>query len=368
MSNATITFPMLGDWFSFSGSNSFTIFGWTFYWYGVIIAVGFVLAVLYCCRRAKDFGIKVDDILDMLLLAVPLGIIGARAYYVIFNFSLYEDNWLDIFNIRKGGLAIYGGVIGAAIAVLIICRVKKISTGAMLDTGCFGLLIGQAVGRWGNFINREAYGSTTDVFCRMGLTTADGVTIYVHPTFLYESLWNVVGFILLHIYSKKGKRMFDGQLFLMYVGWYGLGRFFIEGLRVDSLYLFGTSLRVSQLLAALSVLAVVIILFIEKVFVYHDPAKLWVNRQAALAAAAEASGEDGSAETESAPEEEAEEDTAEAVVHSTILEPEIPDEEIVDAPVVEPIEVVLHDQDVPEADTDASGEKSEEPIDKSPSA
>ncbi len=273
MSGAAISFPLLGDW-SVCPANSFTLFGHTFYWYGVIIACGFLLAVAYCSRRCEGFGISQDDLTDNLLFAVPLGVIGARIYYVIF-FGHYDSFW-DMCKIWEGGLAIYGGVIAAVLTVFAVCRVKRISPLALLDTVSFGFLIGQSVGRWGNFINREAYGAETDIFCRMGLTL-DGETIFVHPTFLYESVWNLLGFIGLHILSKKTKRRFDGQYFLTYVAWYGLGRVWIEGLRTDSLYLGGTGIRVSQLLAgATFVLAVAVL----AVLLRRGPRKLWVEKQA----------------------------------------------------------------------------------------
>ncbi len=261
--NGTITFPMFGDSFAISGTESFTVFGLTIHWYGVIIAIGFLLAVLYVCRRSNDFGLTSDNLIDMLIWAVPAGIIGARIYYVIFDFSIYKDNFLDIFKIWEGGLAIYGGIIGSVIAAAIFAKVKKIPLGAILDLGGLGLLIGQTVGRWGNFINREAFGGETDIFCRMGLTDAAGNTIYVHPTFLYESIWNLLGLLLLHIFSKKGKRRYDGQLFAMYVAWYGFGRMLIEGLRTDSLYFFSTGIRVSQLLAGISVAVALVYLAIN---------------------------------------------------------------------------------------------------------
>ena len=258
---ASISFPMLGD-FSISPTTYFTLFGHRFYWYGLIIAIGFLLAVWYACSRAPEFGLKGDDIIDMLLLAVPLGIVGARAYYVIFDWGPhYSENLWNIFKVWEGGLAIYGGVIGAVIGLVIVGCVKRMGFSgicAMLDVGAFGLLIGQAVGRWGNFINREAFGSETDIFCRMGLTMPGEETIYVHPTFLYESLWNLAGFLWMHLWSKKRKRAFDGQCFCMYLAWYGLGRFFIEGLRTDSLML--GPIRFSQLLAALTCVAALILI------------------------------------------------------------------------------------------------------------
>ena len=220
-------------------------------------------------------------------------------------------------------------MIGAAIGLFLYAKVKKVKTSALLDIGGLGLLIGQSIGRWGNFMNREAFGAQTDSFLRMGLTDASGATIYVHPTFLYESVWNAIGLLILHFYSKR--RKFDGQIFLMYLGWYGLGRMFIEGLRTDSLYVGASNLRVSQLLAGVCFLAVVIFLVYDKIFREHDPKDLYVNqvaqRKAAEAAAAaedavseteeeaetveaaEAAGEAAGTEAEAAPEDASDEDT-----------------------------------------------------------
>lgn len=274
--NGTITFPIFGDSFSLNPSSSFELFGFTVHWYGAIIALGFLLAVIYTCRRCPDFGLTSDNFIDVLIYAVPAGIVGARLYYVIFNFSLYRDNLIDIFKTWNGGMAIYGSIIGAAIAVAIFSKIKKIPMGAILDLGGLGLLIGQTVGRWGNFINREVYGRKTEIFIRMGLTDTAGNTIYVHPTFLYESIWNLLGLLILHIYSKKGKRRYDGQLFAMYVFWYGIGRMLIEGIRSDTLMLFSTGIRVSQLLAGLSALAAAIFLFINS---KRPQPEMLVNKQ-----------------------------------------------------------------------------------------
>ena len=256
------------------------------YWYGILIAIGFALAVLYGCRCAKQFGLTEDNILDMLLLAAPLGIIGARLYYCIFYWELYADNPISVLYIWEGGLAIYGGVIGAAIGVILHSRWKKTPLLPMLDIGSMGLLIGQSIGRWGNFMNREAHGGITDSFFKMGLQDSAGVVTYYHPTFLYESVWNAVGFLALHFYFKK-RRRYDGQIFTLYVAWYGLGRAWIEGMRTDSLYLFNTGIRVSQLLAALSCLVAVGFLGWNLKIRPHDPANLAVNRQKAAAAEAE---------------------------------------------------------------------------------
>ena len=284
MSSAAISFPMLGSW-SICPPNSFTLLGHTFYWYGVIIACGFLLAVAYAYRRCEnEFGISQNDFTDVLLFGVPLGIVGARIYYIVF-FGNYHT-LADMVKIWEGGLAIYGGIIAAVITILVVCRVKKISALAVLDVVSFGLLIGQCIGRWGNFMNREAFGYETEIFCRMGLTL-DGVTIYVHPTFLYESLWNLVGFLGLHFWSKRHERRFDGQIFLMYIAWYGLGRVWIEGLRTDSLYIAGTAIRVSQALAGVTFIAATAAIILILKSGKCSPDKLWVNRVAAQKAAAE---------------------------------------------------------------------------------
>ena len=296
----TISFPGLG--LSFNPSRvAFSIGSKPIYWYGIIIAAGFLLAVYYALKRADQFGLTQDNIIDMLICAVPLAIIGARAYYCLFSWNLYKDDPIRVLYIWEGGLAIYGGVIGAVIGLFIYTKVKKVKTSAMLDIGGLGLLIGQSIGRWGNFMNREAFGAQTNSFLRMGLTDASGATIYVHPTFLYESVWNAIGLLILHFYSKR--RKFDGQIFLMYLGWYGLGRMFIEGLRTDSLYIGSSNLRVSQLLAGICFLAVVIFLVYDKIFREHDPAELYVNQVARQKAAeAMAAAEEAAPEAAEAPE------------------------------------------------------------------
>ena len=286
-----ITFPNLGITVD-PNPVAFTVFGKDIYWYGIIIALGFLLAVIYMMRRAPVFGLTQDDLLDEVLWAVPIGVICARLYYCIFYWELYADNPISILYIWEGGLAIYGGVIGGAITILVLSRVKKIPTGVMLDVAAMGVLIGQIFGRWGNFMNREAHGAVTDCFFKMGLMDASGAVTYYHPTFLYESVWNLAGFIALHFLTKK--RRFDGQIMLSYLAWYGLGRVWIEGLRTDSLYLFGTGIRVSQLVAALCVVfaggALAFILIRKK----PDPAQLYVNQKAAREA--EAAQEDAEAE------------------------------------------------------------------------
>ena len=286
-----ITFPNLGITVD-PNPVAFTVFGKDIYWYGIIIAAGFFLAVLYMLWRAPVFGLTQDDVLDEVLWAVPIGVICARLYYCIFYWELYADNPISILYIWEGGLAIYGGVIGGAITILVVSRVKKIPTGVMLDVAAMGVLIGQIFGRWGNFMNREAHGAETDSFFKMGLVDASGAVTYYHPTFLYESVWNLVGFLALHFLTKK--RRFDGQIMLSYLAWYGLGRVWIEGLRTDSLYLFSTGIRVSQLVAALCVVigggALAFMLIKRK----PDPAQLYVNQKAAREA--EAAQKDAEAE------------------------------------------------------------------------
>mgnify|MGYP000018389386 CR=1 FL=1 len=251
-----IAFPGLGIG-SMHIKNTFLFFGFSIHWYGVIIALGIILAYLFAVYEGKKRGVSQDTLLDIVIFGLPAAIICARIYYVIFEWDQYKNNLLDIFKIWEGGLAIYGGVIGACISTFCYCRVKKISFPKVADIGGFGLLIGQAIGRWGNFVNAEAYGAETTLPWRMELVD---LGISVHPTFLYESLWNIIIFLLLLWYRKKQK--FDGEIFLLYLAGYGLGRFWIEGLRTDSLFL--GSLRVSQLVAALCVIVcVALVVFIR---------------------------------------------------------------------------------------------------------
>ena len=245
----------------------------TVHYYGAIIAFGLILGVLYACRRSKDFGLKEDDLIDGVLWVTPFAIACARAYYVIFRWAEeYAANPISALYIWQGGLAIYGGVIGAVIGIIVFCKCRKIKPLVVLDVVSLSFLIGQSIGRWGNFFNREAFGAETDVLWKMGLMKASGEIIYVHPTFLYESLWNACGLVILHFASRR--RKFDGQVALGYMAWYGLGRCMIEGLRADSLYI--GPFRVSQLLAGVSCIVAVSIL-LWNFFRPHDPAKLYVN-------------------------------------------------------------------------------------------
>ena len=280
-----VEFPGLGLAFDVNPV-AFTIGSFEFRWYGILIALGFILAMVYCSRNAKDFGIRSDDFFDLMLWIIPCCIIGARLYYVLFNLEHYLADPGEIFAIRDGGLAIYGGIIVGVIVIIGVSRHKKIPIPAMLDLAVFGLFIGQILGRWGNFMNREAFGAETEIFCRMGLTAPDGSTIFVHPTFLYESLWNLAGLIFLIVWTKKGHRKYDGQCTLIYIFWYGLGRAWIEGLRTDSLYIGSTNIRVSQALSIVLVL-ISLILLIRQSRRPHPPEKLYVNRVRAAEAAKE---------------------------------------------------------------------------------
>ena len=286
MTNYIIEFPGLG--LTLNPPAGLSIGSFEVRFYGLIIAMGLILAVCYALRRKEQFGLSEDDLLDGVLWIAPFAIACARLYYCAFEWEQYAANPISILYIWEGGIAIYGAVIGAAIGVIIHCKVfKKISVLATLDLVSLGFMIGQMMGRWGNFFNREAHGGVTDSFLRMGLINpVTGQGAYYHPTFLYESLWNLVGFILIHFLSKK--RKYDGQVALYYVAWYGLGRAMIEGLRTDSLW--WGNFRVSQVLAAASCLAAVILLMVMA-FRPHDPADLFVNKLAAKKAAAEAETE-----------------------------------------------------------------------------
>ena len=260
-----ISFPNLGIYLKNVGK-SIDLFGIDIAYYGIIIGTAILLGFWIAAREAKRTGQNPENYLDMGIIGVIAGIVGARLYYVIFSWDMYKDNLLDIFNLREGGLAIYGGVIAAVISVLVLAKVKHLSAPQIFDTIAMALLNGQMLGRWGNFFNREAFGGYTDSLFAMRLPLdavrssdvteqmrrhierIDGVSyIQVHPTFLYESLWCMVLLIILFAYRKHKK--YEGELFLMYLFGYGLGRFWIEGLRTDQLLLPGVGIAVSQLLA-----------------------------------------------------------------------------------------------------------------------
>ena len=261
--DSAISFPFLGGW-TVNPPASFSLFGRDIYLYGVMVALAFLVGILLCARYAPKFGISTENFYDLVLWVIPLSILGARLYFVIFQADYYLAHPAEILAVWEGGLAIYGGLIAGFLTTFVYCRYKKISFPAMLDVLSFGVLPGQAIGRWGNFFNREAFGAETDVFCRMGLTAPDGSTIYVHPTFLYESLWNLCGLVVLILFARSGKRRYDGQCILLYFLWYGLGRSWIEGLRTDSLYLGSTGIRVSQLLSVILVFVSATILILNR--------------------------------------------------------------------------------------------------------
>lgn len=260
-----VEFPNLGLKLSIDRV-AFQIFGMPVYWYGLLIALGFMAAIFIGTRQAAKFGLKSEDIVDLVLFAAPGAIIGARLYYVIFNWHEFQGDFYKIINIREGGLAIYGGVIAGILVTYAFCKVRKIQPLKLMDFGAPLLILGQAIGRWGNFINQEAFGHNTNLPWGMTSETvrdylirskealaAKGMLVDpnmpVHPTFLYESLWNFAVFAFLMGYRKKKKS--DGEIICLYALLYGAGRFVIEGLRTDSLY--SGSIRISQLVAGISV-------------------------------------------------------------------------------------------------------------------
>lgn len=281
LKNITVAFPGLGIEGGEVSSVAFTLGeNFSVMWYGVVIALGMLMAIAYASFRCKQQGIKIDDLIDIAIFTIFFGVIGARLYYVIFNPTNFKT-LLDIIDIRSGGLAIYGGVIAGALTIVIVCLIKKISWRKLFDAAGPGVMIAQAMGRWGNFFNGEAYGAIVEeghplYFLRMGLisrnTYGDFGTfdmVYVHPCFLYESLWNVIGFILINIFFKKKK--FDGQIALYYFAWYGFGRMFIEGLRTDALYIGQTGIRVSQLLAFLLFALATALIIYGLIYVKNHP-------------------------------------------------------------------------------------------------
>lgn len=260
-----INFPHLGIYLEHVGK-SISIGGFTIAYYGIVIGIGIIGGLMLAQWQAKRTGQDPEMYLDLAMIAVVLSIIGARVYYVVFAWDMYKDDLLSIFNIRNGGLAIYGGVLTAIATVFVFAKVRKQPFGLLTDTAGLGLILGQVVGRWGNFFNREAFGGYTDNLLAMQLPvsavrrsdiSADlaahimnvgGIDyIQVHPTFLYESLWNLCVLLFLIWYSPKKK--FHGEVFCLYLLLYGIGRFWIEGLRTDQLIFFGTGLAVSQMLA-----------------------------------------------------------------------------------------------------------------------
>lgn len=290
MSNYTrVYFEGLGIDFDLP-SIAFTVFGYDVHWYGIVIAFGFFLAVLYGGRMAYKWKMSLDGMTDVLIWGTIFGVIGARAYYVAFEWSYYSQHLAEIPQIWNGGIAIYGGIIGAIIGALIGCKIGKINVPDLFDLGALGLLIGQGIGRWGNFFNQEAFGTnTTTAPFRMwslkiqeelqmssDLLAGKGIEVDpqvpVHPTFLYESVWCLLGFFILNYIVHK-HRKFKGEIFLLYGVWYGLERAVVEGLRTDSLYIGDTTLRVSQILSILIVAVFLVLLIV--CFVKYKKGTLW---------------------------------------------------------------------------------------------
>lgn len=279
-----VEFPKLGLKFGISDILvQFDLFGQTITikWYGLIIAVGFLLAMIYGLKRAKYFGIDPDRMIDVVLVSALFAFVGARLYFVLFSEdrAMYFEDPISILQVWKGGLGIYGGIIFAFVTALWMCRVRKVNTLAMFDLASLGFLIGQGIGRWGNFFNQEAFGGNTDLPWGMtgsSIMMGNGGSGFdpdlpVHPTFLYESLWCLLGLVVLHIISKKAYK-FKGEIFALYMIWYGAGRFAIESLRTDSLML-GT-MKISQLVAIVAIIGGIVLLFVFKSWATRLPKEL----------------------------------------------------------------------------------------------
>ena len=302
MKNMPISFPgLFGDWELNIDPVAIHI-GHGIYWYGIILAAAMLAGLYLCMKQSKHYGLTEDNVMDMVLWAVPCCIIGSRIYYVLFYLDLYRKadgslDWGAMLRIWDGGLAIYGTVIVGVLVALIYTKRHKIPFFAMTDLAVMGLMLGQIIGRWANFINREAFGTETTLPWRMKLWVTSYTSIEVHPTFLYESLWNLIGLLLILFIVSKGRR-FDGENTWFYFLWYGLGRSWIEGLRTDSLYLFnwelfGQRIRVSQALSIVMAAVAAFMLVYNIAVKKRSPEGLWVNRVAAeKARAAAAASED----------------------------------------------------------------------------
>ncbi len=259
-----VSFPKLGFEFLINPI-AFSIGTFKIHWYGIIIAGGLLLALLYAYFSAERFNVDKNKLFDCVIVGIVTGIIGARAYYVLFKLDYYIANPAEIIMISNGGLAIYGGIIGAFLGGCITAKILKVKILPILDIASLGLLIGQGIGRWGNFFNQEAFGTPTDL--PWGMLSQNTALKAVHPCFLYESLWCLLGFVLIHFLSKKFQK-YPGQVFYTYLVWYGFERMIVEGLRTDSLYLpfavFGFDIRVSQLLSAVIFIAGIILLIVNR--------------------------------------------------------------------------------------------------------
>lgn len=280
MDTPEIWFPNLGIKIQHLSRVAITIFNIDIYWYAIIIVTGILCGLLLAQHEAKRTNQNPDIYWDFTIIAIFVSVICARLYYVIFSWDSYKNNLIKIFAIREGGLAIYGGIIGGAITAIIFCKLRNIKLGVLADVAAPSLLLGQIIGRWGNFVNREAFGGYTDSLfaLRYKLEQVSNVPpsvfdkkilyngveyIQIQPTFLYESLWNLIIFILLMLYKKNKK--FDGEIFILYLLGYSLGRVWIEGLRTDQLMLGSTSIAVSQLLSAILIVITIILLIYKRI-------------------------------------------------------------------------------------------------------
>lgn len=283
-----LEFPNLFNGTAINYYRGFELFGISIYWYGVLITLGVILGYTYAHMRCKQFGLDKERMFDVVFAALIGGFLGARIYYCVFTTldpnSGKDYNFITMFTtIRDGGLAIYGGIIGAFLVGIVMCKLRKVNLRAMFDIASLGFLIGQCIGRWGNFVNQEAFGAVAPEGYLLGMT---GTIIsskveagaVVHPCFLYESMWCLLGFVLLHFYSKK-LRTYDGEIFLLYIAWYGLGRAFIEGLRTDSLMIGATDIRVSQMIAAVTFVVAVVLFIVFKILTEKKNIPLWVNSE-----------------------------------------------------------------------------------------
>ena len=325
LKNMPISFPgLFGEW-SINPDPVAIHIGHGIYWYGIIIAIAMLAGYYLALKQSKRFGIPENDVMDMLLVSVPCCILCARIYYVVFYLDLYRNadgslNFRDMIAIWDGGIAIYGAVIGGVIAAIMVARYKKLPLGALTDLCVMGLMLGQAIGRWANFMNREAFGGITTLPWRMRLWTSATEFVEVHPTFLYESLWNTVGVLLLVFVVSAGRR-FDGENTWFYFLWYGLGRLWIEGLRTDSLYLFdltllGQPVRVSQALSLVMIVVSTAMLVYQIGIKKRTADGLWVNRLSAAAESAESAAEETAHSLEEVIIEQAVEAAAEAMEDS----------------------------------------------------
>ena len=264
MSTFHVGFPGLGLDFEINRI-AFQIGNIPVYWYGLIIASGLMLAVLYAYLTAKRYNVDINKLINCVLVGIVTGIIGARLYFCIFQWEYYSQHPIEILYINNGGLAIYGGIIGALLGGLTVAKIQKMKFLPVLDITMMGFLLGQGIGRWGNFMNQEAFGFPTNL--PWGMVSENTGGIAVHPCFLYESLWCLLGFVLLHFYGKY-KQKYAGQIFYLYLVWYGFERTIVEGLRTDSLYLpfqlFGMDIRVSQLLSLALFITGIILLIINR--------------------------------------------------------------------------------------------------------